>query len=267
MIDMNRKKMWPKYRNSLFEDGEWYDFLVDWCNIECEETEMIREFAHPQRRYTKNVDQIMKQIQYYGVHQRDSVYLTVYEFDDMDEEWERRKRPYYPSVYIDKLWWETDAKRTITKDGVKREIDFGLERSYKDIMAIHDMIKQCELFRRRKCAMIYSGGGFHLYQELDYDKWGNTWNAKDTRDEMLSIRQHIIFGEDVKHNDMLTRLLDDYPTLDPTGFGDVARVTRIPWSLHPRRLVQVIPIIPGEPLKDIIKRAGEWQKPSSIIYS
>lgn len=274
MSTLEQKRMWHKYRSSAYDDFEWNEFLMEWCKVDNSDYPLIREFAHPERRFTGSIDQIMKQIQYYGVHQRDSVYLTIYEFLEMDENSTKRKRPYYPSVILDRIWWETDAVRVfqgedninkvleywgdtgdmeiLSSSNRRMEVDFGLERAYQDIMMLW------KITRKYPSTIIYSGGGFHLYNEIINDMIDNNFPKK--------VRAPMIYGVKMEYRQLIDKLLSGLPTVDPSGFGDVARVTRIPWTMHPKRLTQVIPIMPYEPLHSIITRAKIWQTPRPIVF-
>lgn len=252
MVDINMKRKWHAFRKSLYDDDEWYDFLTEWCYIDNRESQFIREFAHPERRLSTTVKQMIKQMQFYCAHKRDSAYMTIYDFACMDDEHKKRKRPLYCSAFVDMMWWETDSVRRRKINGKQTEIDYGLQQSYDEIMKIY------EKTRGYKSAILYSGGGFHLYNRI----------PEPFRDSiiLLNFRQKILFGRMMTHDKMLERVYKEFPTIDPSGFGDVARVTRIPWTIHPKREIQVIPVKPGEPLVDILARASVWHKPEVILF-
>lgn len=258
------------YHRSLWDNrGMWYIFLRHWCGGK----EIFRrEFAYPFRRVTKSVKQLHKQILHFGWEKRNHVYLSIYEFESFEPiPKEQRKvgsdrveRPVYSRPIINRLAVEFDqavmcpqCQDVIKKRGKFWDCkkcgwtdnqdaigsDAGSVEPY--IQSLSDVWREVlEVWKHvGKATVLFTGGrGFQMYHPLE-----ELITAKALADRQRQIM-----------NNVPTKSLDD------GHIGDVARVYRIPYTLHVSKLRFCIPVRPDWSLKEILRRSVCMQVPEVV---
>ena len=75
-LPQRNEDIWDEFRNSLTQNyNAWMDFLSSWCGGH---STFIREFGFPQRRITRSIGQLHKQLLYFGYQKRKSSYISIY---------------------------------------------------------------------------------------------------------------------------------------------------------------------------------------------
>lgn len=187
-----------------------------------------REFAHPYRRFCSSASQLCKQILYYNGTQQEPAYITVHSFKEFIHD--KRKTPIYGTAIIERIFFDFDSP-DISK-------------------AFDDVIKLYEYFDKKPTIFFSGKKGFHLFVFLD---------------SIISYEtlRHIV--ENVNKISLKTWNSPENNTCGLSQTLDLARVSRIPYTLHQETNMQMIPIDTSSTIENIVESASEFQIPVIII--
>jgi len=213
-----------------FHYNEYIAFLTSWCDGK---ERFIRDFGHPARIMCLDVSQLYKQIMFYCLNKKDSVYITVYGyrkiFEDPDRKrYSRKKLPDFDTAIVNKLYFEFDNDHMINGT---------IQRTYEDVMRLRDSIGH-------PIRMYYTGNrGFHLYLDL---------LVCITKESLYSLTGDIIQSLCLR-------------TSDVGHMGDTARIYRIPGFPHHKTGRFCIEVNGQMSLSEIIDKSTVCSIPKPII--
>jgi hypothetical protein len=223
---------WKKLEISLRDNRQaWYDFIESWCD---DKHHFLREYGFPFRHITRDIEQVTKQIYFYCSKMHNSSYITIYDYKGMREVENpsnpmRKHIPDYQRANINKVYFETDTSI--------HDVGGNLQETHDDILALYD-------YYGGKCRLYFTGGmGFHLFIDL-------TQHLSRTE-----LRQYALFicnGLKLK-------------TLCHMSFGDYARITRIPYTVHNKTSCFMIPVTRDMTLKEIVNASKVFHEPKPIV--
>lgn len=274
--------MYGKFYYSLYNHrNKWYNFLHQFLS---HKNKFNRESAWPFRKLCKDIFQLHKQLLFFGMEKRGDCFVSLLEYRDLvvgNGGAGKRAKPVYlshhpfPEVFldidIDKWYLSPDevavdheffewrkslvADKRFTSaevnkmpirvlvDGWEEETDLGppvfplpprepLEKLGRALLEAEEVRDH---FDGLPDIWFSAGKGFHVnvWSKQDMDPTVERGVAKAMRDE-LGLRM-----------------------CDPTVWGDIARVRRIPYTIHPRTFRFVVPVLKNEILCDVIRRSEE----------
>ena len=210
--------------------NDYISFLTSWCDGK---ERFIRDFGHPARVMSLDVSQLYKQIMYYCLNKKDSVYITVFGYrkvyDDPEKKhYSRKKLPDYETAIINKLYFEFDNDHMINGT---------LSNTYADVMKLRDAVG-------KPVRIYFTGGrGFHLYIDI---------LSCITKAMLYSLTEDIVQSLHLQ-------------TSDVGHMGDVARVYRIPGFPHHKTGRFCIEVNGQMSLSEILDKSTVCSVPKPIV--
>jgi len=265
------ERVWFEYKHRVYDyRHNWIYFLTKWCG---DKQRFIREFAYPARRITDGVFQIHRQLLYFGCEKRNSCYLTIYEFTDTMSAKPTRKKsgqlyaPVYESAVVDMMAFDFDQAELCPKCYTKVEIKkkdrvcpkckWSTENAENNesivLQSLYDVWREVKMVWKyvERASVVFTGGrGFQMRRPYP----AQPVSGKDAM-RLLGDNQKIIRDA--------VRVI----SMDDHHFGDVARVYRLPYTLHHKRLRYCIPVQPNQSMDEIHKLSLTPQIPSPISYT
>lgn len=234
---------------------KWKGFLKNWCDGR---EIFVREVAFPFRRITKSTYQIHDQLLYFCDPRRKrhpiDVFLTIHEFEQKERFHGRqsRERPVYRTARVRKVVYDLDAE------------------DEKHLKTVHRCAeKLCEL-HKGEVVVIFSGRkGFHVYTSPPVVR-----TIPDEDGEDVDLDTHLLRAWQKKTCNIagvpVKKKQDPYGA-DVTTFGDLAQVTRLPYTPHPKSGLCAIPLEVSEDgklprLEDILLEASRFRPPEPFRW-
>jgi len=213
---------WELLKNSLwYSRSQWYQFLTKWCG----DRDFVREFGFPYRRLCSNVMQLHKQIMFFGYQKQNHCYITNFSYIRTEVSHTGRQKPKYDTAIIDKLYFEVDMHDDMTLVDV-----------FEDAKTLYDIIEADMIF--------FTGGrGFHIYRSI--------------RDNQLDPKEFRVICKKIESKAKSKGVR----SLDCGHLGDIARIYRIPYTIHAKTGRFCIPVSIDEELDDIIARSEGMNVP------
>lgn len=226
---MNENTSWDDLLDSMLNyKREWEIFLVGWCDGKYK---FIKDFGFPFRRKCFDVKQLYNQVLFFSARMHNDVYTTVYNFDKMRDVQsgnpKRRNIPDYSTANVNKVFIDLDLDHA--KDG---NLD----------MVLEDAFRLYDYFDGR-VRMYYTGGrGVHCFIDV---------SPCLTKAELRCYTLFLVNGLNIR-------------TADRGIIGDVARISRLPYTVHSKTKQFMVPINRDMSSKDVISLSRNCLVPKHI---
>jgi len=227
---MIEKSCWDLLKDNMMDNKrEWQDFIESWFG----KSEYLAELGFPHRKITRNLEQTFRQLLFFSAQMRNDTYATVYTFRKMKyvehaTNPQRKHTPDYSSAFINKVAFDLDFDKK--KDGCMQD-------AYDDVMKMID-------FYNGNCrAYFTTNKGFQLYIDL---------LLSITKEDLRKYSIYMIDGLDIN-------------TADRVVIADLARIFRLPYTIHSKTNMFVLPIDRNMSLKEIFERSGSCVTPRPLL--
>lgn len=203
----------------------WLEMLRDYCGS----NKFIREFASKRGRIlVRDVQELLNYIIHYGYDLRTDIYVSVNSFRVIDED---KGLPDYLSYNpIRRIVFDIDSEGNLND---ARSTAFELADTIEDMSVGFSRV-------------LWTGGrGFHVYFTPDEFILSNKTQVELCRNVWVELGEPDI--------------------VDTKLFGDVARDIRVPYTLHPRTGLQMIPVQDDMSMGVIMERSEDINIPEPVF--
>lgn len=210
---------------------DWQRFLDWWCG---EQTFTRDVLFGGVRKLTNGTNHLLKQMLFFcdpvqnanRNRSNPDVWLSVFSYREIDTEWSR-PRPDYETAIVDRMLFDFDADVRTMCPTIE-----DLRAPYDEAMSLQEEEGATVLFSGRKGFQAHVKCNLHPAQLKGIqEQWQN---------------------------------VEGWQTSDPSVYGDLTRVCRLPYTVHATSGLQCVLIKKGEPLEEIYERAQSVNIPRRI---
>ena len=203
--------------------------------------EFFREFGHPYRRISDSVFRLIKQVFHFNFRKKKHAYVTVFSYDRFisqeeakfkyHKEYNRKIVPDYPTANINKIYFDLD---------LDHKVDGTLEDAWEDAKKLMQIDTNARV--------IYTANrGFNVYIH----------DTAENSEELAEKQAKIIFEDEERTEKRIE-------TADLGFLGDIARIMRIPFTVHIGTGRLAVPVVRGDTLDRVVERSKRVPNPMDM---